>query len=123
MRTQHDDRQFALSKAGALDCSASEDMTRQEFKDEADINKILNRFGYDTQQKTPTFGEVNFTADLQQALDAIKQARAAHADLPPDVKKDFPTWQTLLNALERGEIRLKADTDKPIEKVPEEKKD
>lgn len=117
IRTQADGRQEEFSDAARLDCSieGNTDMARQEFKDDADINKLLARFGINTPTRTnPQFGEVDFTADLQGALSAIADARTAHANLPPEVKKDFPTWQRLLNALERGEIRLVSDKEKPV---------
>lgn len=106
IRTQTDQMQDFYTELSALDCTDSVDRARQEFKDEADINKLLARFGVHAQQRQPTFGEVDFDLDLQQALFAVQEAKQAHRAMPATLRERYPTWQSLLNGLESGEFKL-----------------
>lgn len=114
VRTQADGEQDLFSAASVLDCAAEGnlDTARQEFKQEADINVLLQRFGINAPQKQVTFQDVDFDLDLQTALAAIATARAVHRSLPPELRADFPTWQALLTAVDRGEVTI---SDKPPE--------
>lgn len=106
-RTQADDRGDEYSD---LTVQLNDDrmITRQEFKDEADINIILKRFGV---QSGPmgTYGEVDYTIDLQQALAAIASANQAHFNVPPELQGKYRTWRDVLNAAETGEYRRDLD--------------
>lgn len=105
VRTQVDGDQDIYSDRAALDFTGTPDPTRQEFKKETDVNYILNRFGVPIAKGT--WGqEVDYTLDLQNALGAITDARRAHRNLPPDLRKKYPTWQSLLNALEAGTLEM-----------------
>lgn len=81
------------------------DMTRQEHKEEADVNTILRRFEQSgtTQQKTGgTYGEVDYTIDLQQAYSAIEAAKMSWARAPEAMKKKYGSYQNLVAAIEDG---------------------
>lgn len=106
-RSQPDGLQLVYSQATALDMSESKDLARQEFRDEADINIILKKFGVTSHGITPRFQEVDYDADLQSALGAIAEARRVHADIDPELRKKYPTWQSLLNAMATGELTMK----------------
>lgn len=92
--------------------------TRQEEKNAADINFMMERFGMFAPQKELQFGNVDYDVDLQMALAAIADAKVAWRAMPDDVKKNYPTWQRLLTALESGEIRLKPEEERPEEPAP-----
>lgn len=121
-RTQYDDLQELYSEKSGLDCSQEIDTARQEFKEEADTNKIMQRFGVNVPQKPIQFGE-QFDIELQDALEAVRSARKAYRELPPDVRKEYPSWRTLLENLMSGKLSLdkkeeksdRADTPKPTE--------
>lgn len=116
-RQQHDGYQDVYSAAAAINCSTQPDPTRQEFKQETDVNFILNRFGIPI--ANGTFGrEIDYTIDLQNALAAIAEARQSHRRLPPDLRTRYPTWQSLLNALDSGDLEIKAG-EKPGETPPQ----
>lgn len=111
------------SNAAAIDFTGTEDMARQEFKLEADINVLLQRFGVQTPQRRVTFGEVDFGLDLQQALSAVDQATTAHRNLPQALRAEFPTWQSVLNALVTGALKIRLAEHKaanPGENPPKE---
>lgn len=105
IRSQADNKGDAISAATALE--PGEDVhTRQEFKDETDINNIMKRFGQTGMIATRQMEwgkEIDESIDLQQAIGAINQARAATFNVPPELKTKYPNWQTLLNAAESGE--------------------
>lgn len=105
IRTQSDGLGDVYSLETAIDASEG-GVARQEFKDEADINIMLAKFGVFAPQKEVFFGDVDYGIDLQQALFAIADAKRAWQLMPDDVKKEFPTWRDLLNGLESGRLKL-----------------
>lgn len=115
MRSQGDGKQNEYSRRGALDCSDSTDVARQEFKSEADVNVLLQKYGVGIPQKQVAFGDTNFDIDLQEALAAVQAAKRAYRQLPPELRQRYPSWQTLLNNLASGRI-TKADLDTPVTK-------
>lgn len=82
----HDRLEYAIS-------SDKPSMTRQEFKEECDINVILARY--------QASGEIDFLnkhapqymdttgADFQQAMETVANAASAFADLPSKVRDRF----------------------------------
>lgn len=104
-RSQSDDAAKLYSEASAIDCSDSPDMTHQEFRDESDINDILQRFGVLTNRREIQFGEQDFNIDLQTAMTAVAQAEEVHDRLPPELKIKYPTWRSMLNAASTGNLK------------------
>lgn len=116
-RTQADDLQEDYSIMSALDCGDSQDMTRQEFKDDADTNKLLNRFGVGLPQRQAEYGqEINFDLDLQTALDTMNKARLAYRELPAEIRKQYPSWQRIVAAINSGTLTLDI---KPKDGIPD----
>lgn len=118
-RTQADDEQEYYSELSGLDCSNLPDMARQEFKDEADTNKLLARYGVGVPQKPVTFSEAAFNMDLQQALEALNTARTAYHQMSPEIRQAYPTWRRLLDALQSGKVVF--DMPKTVPPAPEPK--
>lgn len=106
VRTQYDDKQPDFSDAAALDFTGEKDYARQEFKDDADVNILLKRFGVGVPLKQVNYGEQDFNIDLQQALTAVNIAREAYKSLPEGLKAKYPTWQKLLNHIESGNLKI-----------------
>lgn len=116
-RKQNDDLQEEYSYSGGLACTAEEDVTRQEFKDETDINKLLTRYGGNVPLRAATYGgTVDDNIDLQQALGAIADAKHAWRNLPENLRNRYTDWRQLLNALENGQLKL--HTEEPIATPP-----
>lgn len=71
----------------------SKNMTKQSFKDECNINKIMDKF-----QRTgvidhyakhgPTYGDAT-SVDLQDALNVISHAETMFEELPSSLRKKF----------------------------------
>lgn len=114
--------QATFSAEAAIDFDGTKDTARQEFARDADVNTLLSRYGVGIPQRPIEFGEVDWNVDLQMAFDAVREAKAAHANLPEDIRRDYPTWRELLNAMEDGSIRIRIQEhlDTNTEPKPEE---
>lgn len=101
----------------ASDAPDNKDMTRQEFRDEADINYMLSRFGITQPRGTPVYGEWDDTIDLQVALQSVSDARTAYQQLPENLRDKFPSMEAMLTALENGSLLIKNE-EAPSEAPP-----
>lgn len=114
MRTQHDELQNYYSQQSALICPPEDDRTRQEWKQDADINHLMQRFGVGVPQKQQTYGlTVDYNLDLQAAYDAVAQAKHAYRNMPDNLRAKYTSWQTFLNAISSGQLKLEL-TEPPI---------
>lgn len=103
-RTQADGLGDKFSREAAIDCSADKDMTRQEFKEETDINVLLKKFGLNQQSRPLIYGEFDYTIDYQQALQSVDDARKAHARMPAEIREKYPTTNTMLEGMASGAL-------------------
>lgn len=121
IRRQYDGQQEHYSELSGTTFTGK-GATRQEFKDEADINKLLARYGVGAGTRPTTFGtEVDYTIDLQQALNAITDAKHAFRNLPQNLRARYKTWQDLLNALNSGRLTMHNAEPPADPPTPEEK--
>ena len=105
VRSQADTLGDQISAETAFD-TGTESFTRQEFKDEADLNILLGRFGVNQQvRQDPRFMEIDYNLDLQSALAAVDAARRANYDVPQELRAKYPDWRTVLNGAESGEYQ------------------
>lgn len=118
VRTQIDEQQDVWSLATGLACDPKEDLTRQEFKNEVDVNQILARYGVNTPMRQPIYGEVDFDMDLHQAFTAVSAAKRAFDRLPASLKERYPTWQAVLNGLESGQFRIDLNVENLKKETP-----
>lgn len=70
-----------------------ESRTQQQFKEECDINVILDRFGMTGQLPVPTVqpmeGDFTEIGDYQSALEAVRRANENFMTLPSKVRERF----------------------------------
>ena len=68
-------------------------LAQQQFKDECDINNILERFGVTgelpTNTRLPQYGDFSGITDYQSALNAVMEAQEAFMALPAAVRARF----------------------------------
>lgn len=97
-----------------LDCTDSEDMTRQEWKHEADINTIVNRFGLTGQiaLRQPVFGERDFDLDLHTGYLAQAEAQRGFLSLPRALRAKYRNPRGLLDAIHKN--TFKADLEETL---------
>lgn len=73
--------------------TGTEGGAKQEFKDECDINTIVERFGlgYDMPQnhRPPQYGDFTNISDYHSAMNATAKAREAFEELPADLRAKF----------------------------------
>lgn len=68
--------------------------TRQEFKDECDVNQILRKFaktGLATHMAkgVPQYGDFSNVTDYQTAIEQIKDAELSFLELPANIRRYF----------------------------------
>lgn len=102
----------------ASDSAENKDTARQEFKQEADINYMLSRFGITPPRGTPTYGQTDDTLDLQTAIQAVREAQAGYRTLPKELRDKFPSMEAMLAAIDNGSLVLKAEEPAPAEPLP-----
>ena len=104
MRFQGDGLGDEFSLASATFFDPDEDMTRQEFRDECDVNILLVRHGLDVPQRQVTYGEYDFDTDLVSAFGASRLASEAFDRVDPAVTSLYGSWPAVLAAVARGEV-------------------
>lgn len=102
-RTQHDGMGDKYSAMTATDFTGTDSLARQEFKDEADTNIMLTRFGVIPQRPIQYGTTVDYQLDLQTALGVLAEVETATFNVPTELQVKYPDWRTLLNAVETGE--------------------
>ena len=93
---------------------------RQEFKDEADINVLLRRYGV-VPVSAADYGEFDDTLTLQDAYERVKLAEQAFSALDVKFRQRYKSWQELYSAIEEGRFVAQVDglPAKPVEPVKE----
>lgn len=106
IRSQVSNDQDDYSLATALDLTDAPRVTRQEFREEADVNHLLRRYGVHAvaQARPPHFGEVNWDMDLHSAHIAVERAAQAFTNLPADLREKYVDTRGLLNAMNSGQL-------------------
>lgn len=78
-----------------VDCSDLPSLTRQEFADECDINKLMAQYEKsgmlpsNLNGATPRYLDVSEVPDLITAMNTLNEATAAFMSLPATVRRDF----------------------------------
>lgn len=107
IRSQVDDLGDLYSASASISFDPSEDMARQEYREESDVNYQLSRYGVDVPlRRNPQFGEVDWDLDLHGAHIAFHNAQAAFLQLPEELRKRFRTPSEMLDGMNSGELAL-----------------
>lgn len=82
----------AASLEAGLDCG-EEDLTKQEFAEEVDINTLVRRFNLTGQLpsgvRMPSYGDFTEVTDFHSAVNAIAEAHEAFDAMPAEVRFRF----------------------------------
>lgn len=89
-------------------------LAQQQFKDDVDINVLLERFkvtGVMPQSVVlPSYGDFSSVTDFRSAQDAVLRAKNAFMDLPAELRARFNNDpQQLLEFVTKDENRLEAE--------------
>lgn len=93
LRTPYNYNMNAAGDESALDCSNDPTKTQQQFREEVDINTIVERFGLTgelpTNLKVPQSGDFEAVVDYQTALNQVIAAREAFMEMPAGIRARF----------------------------------
>lgn len=108
-RTEYSDDHDEVSLATSLRCEDAS-LTKQEFKDDTDINVLVRRFGVvplaAQHHQVPMYSDFSDVVDYQSAMNAILAADEAFMTLPPDLRARYDNNpQLLLEAIDRREFQ------------------
>lgn len=117
-----------VSAESGLVCPEEEGMTQQQFKEESDINVLLERFGVTGElpvvPRMPLSGEFHDVADFHSAMNAVRAAEEQFGLLPAEMRARFGHDPGMLIAfLENPENREEAVKLGLVEKPPEKTRD
>lgn len=85
----------------------SEDMTRQEFKDECDVNHILRQHGF--MVRPVQYGEHNFDDDLTVQMQSRSIFQVWYDAAPQHVRDAYPDLGSFLAAFGSGALKTGLD--------------
>lgn len=94
----------AVTFDSGLFCDEEEDMTRQEFKDESDVNSLVRRHGLIP--RPVRYGDWDFDVDLQSSMEARRAVSEAYAVLPPEVRGLYPDMGSVWAAIASGALKI-----------------
>ena len=81
------------SEESGLACDPDEGMTQQQFADECDINKIVERFGLTGQLpenlRMPVSGDFTGVTDFHSAMNIVRLAEEEFMRVPAKVRERF----------------------------------
>lgn len=117
IRTQTDGLDEQYSIGTGIDCTNLPDMTRQEFKDESDMNKVLARYGVDAQQRPIEFGTIDFDLDLQQGLHVIRDVEVALGRMPKSIRDKYSDLNELARAFADGSLEAMLQAQRAADKA------
>ncbi|QXP08341.1 MAG: internal scaffolding protein [Arizlama microvirus] len=92
----------------AVTVNTDPSLTHQEFKDECDINCIMNTFavtgmpppaGYD---KPPMYGDFTDVPDFLEYKNTVLEAKESFDTLPDSIRKNFKNYSTFVGWLENA---------------------
>ncbi|MCE2725120.1 MAG: hypothetical protein LW865_17870 [Betaproteobacteria bacterium] len=118
------DRIAAKNVVCDIVCSVDEDMTRQEFKEECDVNHILRQHGY--MVRPVRYGEHNFDEDLTAQMQSRSVFQIWYESAPADVREAYPNLGSFLAAYGSGAFKtgmagseVPSDPVSPVASQPE----
>lgn len=81
------------SRETGIACTEEEGRTQQQFKDECDINVIVERFGLTGQlpenPRVPVSGDFTGIQDFQTAMNMVREAQEAFMEFPAEIRAEF----------------------------------
>ena len=102
--SMHDLETIAANKVVCdIVCTVEEDMTRQEFKEECDVNHILRQHGY--MVRPVQYGEHNFDDDLTAQMQSRSVFQMWYDSAPADVREAYPDLGSFLAAFGSGAFK------------------
>lgn len=93
VRSAFDYDSDAASLECGLACDPAESQVQQQFKDDADINVIVKRFGLTGElpqaYRAPVSGDFTGISDFHSAMNAVRAAEERFLQVPAELRKRF----------------------------------
>lgn len=93
LRSPYNYDRVKASVAAGLVCPEEESKTQQQFKEEVDINTIVERFGLTGElpqtNRMPVSGDFTSITDFHTALTAVRQAQEGFMEFPAQIRSKF----------------------------------
>lgn len=93
-----------LAVLSGLVCPDEEDLTRQEFREEVNVNNVVSRHGIVS--RPVQFGEWDFDQDLTGSMQATRDVQAAYERLPHEVRVKYPDMAAVVAAIVSGSLKV-----------------
>lgn len=82
------------SRAASQSFEHVQDKAQQQFAKDADINELVRRFGLTGQMppppsRLPQYGDFTQVTDFHEAMQRIRDAQEAFAELPAELREEF----------------------------------
>lgn len=106
MRTQIDGLGDEYSLASGTYFDQDEDVCRQEFLSDCDVNNVLSRHGLFASSRALEYGEADYDMDLVSAMQAASLTSQAFSRLDPAVTSVYGSWAAVMAAVARGELSV-----------------
>lgn len=91
-RTAHNYNTDEVSRSSGLKCE-DESLTQQQFKDEVDINNLMEKFGITGQippdTREPSYEDYSDVNDFQTAMQQVRLAEQEFMEIPAKVRARF----------------------------------
>lgn len=88
-----------------LACDPKDTRTRQEFKKDTDVNFLVKKYGGNIPMGNVRFGIQEFGVDRLEALQRMESAQARYDALPPEVRAEYPSWDSVMTAIVNGTFK------------------
>jgi len=92
LRSEYNYDMDAASLASGTTFDPKEDRTQQQFREDADLNVMIRRFGIGVVAAAPVsaaFGDFSTVVDFHSAMDAVARAREEFNALPAELREEF----------------------------------
>lgn len=92
VRFELDGLQAAASDAAGLDCSRDVPLTKQEFREECDLNTIMRQYtqtGILPEARVASYGDFSDALDFREAQEILVRSREQFEALPAEVRYRF----------------------------------
>lgn len=86
---------------GGIECTAAEDMARQEYKLQSDLQYQVTRFGAGLPFQP---GDVDSDIDLTRAFELIEESQQRWLSLPRVIRDRYQSWANVERAAASGEL-------------------
>jgi len=122
-RTPYNTDSDSVSRETGISCTQEENLTSQEFTEDADINTIVRRFGLTGELpgdwKAPQTGDFTHITDFQTALNMVKATEEKFMEMPARLRERFHNNpQHLLSFLDNDENREEAQRLGLLKEIP-----